>query len=137
MPSPVILGHVSQGRVHASLRSDCVTPSGEELGDTRRLETRFGYAAPHQTCMKETARDRRTKTESCSKTSTTCTSEHIPSAIIPLTSQVDTAGLEKTHTTTASNLVRSASCVDNGSVLTHDRSQDSPLLVQSSIVRTD
>ena len=54
MPSPVILGHIPQCRVHPTLRSNCVTPSGEELSDTCCLETRFGYVSLHQTYINET-----------------------------------------------------------------------------------
>ena len=39
VPSPVILGHVSQSRVDTTLRRDGMTTRGEELGDTCGLET--------------------------------------------------------------------------------------------------
>jgi hypothetical protein len=42
VPSPVILRHVPQRGVDASLRRDGVTPSGEELGDARGLESALG-----------------------------------------------------------------------------------------------
>jgi hypothetical protein len=42
MPSPVILGHVTQSGVDTTLRCDSVRTSREELGDTGSLESGFG-----------------------------------------------------------------------------------------------
>ena len=38
VPSPVVLGHVSQGGIDASLRGDGVRSGGEELCDAGRVE---------------------------------------------------------------------------------------------------
>jgi hypothetical protein len=42
VPSPVILVHVTEGGVDATLSSDGVRSSREELGDTGSVETSLG-----------------------------------------------------------------------------------------------
>ena len=42
VPSPVVLVHVSQRSVDATLSSDCVASGGEELRDTGRVEASLG-----------------------------------------------------------------------------------------------
>ena len=44
VPPPVVLGHVSESGVDATLRGYRVRTRGEELGDARRLETVLGQA---------------------------------------------------------------------------------------------
>lgn len=44
VPPPVVLGHVAEGGVDAALRGDSVRTSGEELGNTGRLEASLGEA---------------------------------------------------------------------------------------------
>jgi len=42
VPPPVVLVHVTESSVDSALGGDRVTPSGEELGDTGRVETGLG-----------------------------------------------------------------------------------------------
>ena len=42
MPSPVVLGHVTERGVDTTLSGDRVTSGGEELGDTSRLQSTLG-----------------------------------------------------------------------------------------------
>lgn len=42
MPPPVVLGHVAERGVDATLGGDSVRSGREQLGDARRLEARLG-----------------------------------------------------------------------------------------------
>lgn len=64
VPSPIVLGHVSERSVDSSLSSDRMTSRGEQLGDTSSLESCLGCTASVVYVQAGTERWQHTKAES-------------------------------------------------------------------------